>query len=425
MSKRIGIQSWGSEGDLRPFVALAAGLRRVGHEVTLVVTDISDRDYEKYEDALDITVRTVATPVLSDADAERLGRELVQKPNPFEQGKLINRAMFRPVVPQMFEAAKQLCAESDLVIGHFYLHPLDAAAELSDTPRLSVTLQADVLPSAAYAPTGVKTLGGFWNRFWWKFVEKLMANVLLPEANELRDAVGLPKRKTMAEVWHSDLLDVVAVSPTLCPPRDDWHPRHKMSGFIQLEGGGGAATVPDSVESFLNDGSPPVFMGFGSLTPRDTAGKLEAKELLETAARRSGKRAIIQGLTDEEETALAGRILHVGRVPHDLVYPRCAAVVHHGGSGTTQTAMTAGVPSVIVPHVFDQFTWGNVVHALGAGTKPLPRKKLKPGPLAELVNEAANSKEMHERAAELGRALAEEDGQAEAVRFVDEAIAAL
>ena len=98
-------------------------------------------------------------------------------------------------------------------------------------------------------------------------------------------------------------------------------------------------------------------------------------------------------------------------------------VVHHGGAGTTQTALTAGFPSVIVPHVVDQFTWGRVIQRLGAGPKAAPRRTLRPEVLAARIRKAAGTPSMRVRAAELGAALQAEDGCAEAVRLVEEVVA--
>ncbi len=420
---RIGIQTWGSEGDIRPFVALASGLVEAGHDVTLVATDIAVRDYERYQDTLGMKVRMVATPVLEVDEMERLGEEMIGKWTVFEQGRLIFQSMFEPVVPQLLEAAQSLCAQSDLVIGHHILHPLQAAAEASGTPWISITLATDVIPSRQSSPPGLPSLHPAWNRFWWRFGMKLVDSAILGGVNELRSGMGLDPRREMKDVWHSELLDLVALSPTLCPRPPDWDDRHKMCGFLQLRGDGGADPVPERVEAFLKAGEAPVFIGFGSLSPPHDAGRREARTLLESAVRLSGHRAIIQGIVPADEAPDDEQVLHVDRVPHASVYPRCRVVVHHGGAGTTQTALTAGVPSVIVPHVFDQFTWGRVIQRLGAGPKAAPRRTLRPEVLAARIREAAGTPSMRVRAAELGAALQAEDGCAEAVRLVEEVIA--
>lgn len=417
---RIGIQAWGSEGDIRPFLALGAGLARAGHRVTLALSDLRGARYERWAPALGVEVRTVAEPPPErSAELGDLSARLLES-SAFEQGKLVTERLFRPAVPEMLAAARELVAESDLVVGHYFHHPLRTAAEAAGVPEVSVTLAGDVLPSAAYPPTGLPDLGGWANRAGWALAGFMMRRAFLGPVNQLREEMGLSPARSMADVWHSRLLDLVAVSPTLVPPEDDWPSRHRVCGFLRLPAPERVDPTPPHVEAFLDAGDPPVYVGFGSLSPTDAEVRAALVREVETALARAGRRGVLQGLAEPGGRGGSPHILHVGRLPHDRIFPRCAAVVHHGGAGTTQTAVVAGVPMVVVPHVADQFWWAGLLERRGVASRPLPRTRLDAARLAERV-EAALDPAMAARASELGsRVRAEEDGVAVAVRWIEE-----
>jgi UDP:flavonoid glycosyltransferase YjiC (YdhE family) len=382
----------------------------------MVLTDLDDRSYEPYEATLGVRVRMVARPGPDRAaELERLNHELLRL-SAFGQAKLITARLFRPAVSEMFEAARQLCARSDLVIGHSFHHPVRTAAEAAGIPEISVTLSPDLINSSARAPTGIPSLGRLWNRAWWGLADSLVNRTFLADANELRASLGLGPLRTMRDAWCSRLLDLVAVSPTLYRRPADWDPRHQLTGFFTVPAALQVDELPDQVEMFLHEGPPPVFVGFGSLTPQAQKDRDELRQLVESAIARTGRRAIIQGLAVPE--ASTGTILHVRRAPHARVFPRVVAVVHHGGAGTTQVATQAGTPSVIVPHVSDQFFWGAALHRLGVAARPIARARLTDAGLAARIEEATST-HVRARAREIGTRIASEDGTREALRLME------
>jgi UDP:flavonoid glycosyltransferase YjiC (YdhE family) len=138
------------------------------------------------------------------------------------------------------------------------------------------------------------------------------------------------------------------------------------------------------------------------------------------ALRDSGQRGILHaGWADLGGGALPPSVLQVDYVPYHWLFPRVAAVVHHGGSGTTASGLRAGVPSLVVPFVFDQFFWGRRVAALGVGPRPVPYRRLSPARLAGAIGEAVADTGMRRRAEALGARIRAEDGVAAAVRIVD------
>src|SRR5687768_3550041 len=159
-------------------------------------------------------------------------------------------------------------------------------------------------------------------------------------------------------------------------------------------------------------------LGLGSMTSRDPA---RITRLMVDAVARSGQRAVLlagwAGLGGE--TTLPPNIFQLDSAPHAWLYPRMAAVVHHGGAGTTAEGLRAGRPTVIIPHMADQPFWGTRIQALGVGPPPILRPKLTAENLGEAIRRAATDPNIRQRANALGEKIRAEDGVGQAVEVVD------
>ena len=384
-------------------------------------TDIGDRDYERAAAALGVTARSVATPVIADQDEMyRLGLKAVRSSSPLIQGKIIVDHFFKPVEPQMCEAAMALVDRSDLVVGHFFMHHLRAAAERAGKPEVSVTFAHTMVPSRFIHPAGGPRLGPVGDAISWRLARFALNRLWLADINRFRRRLGVPPaRDMMLDVWASHLLNLIAVSPALCPTPADWPEANRVSGFLALPAHDHESVSPE-VERFLADGPPPVFMGFGSLMPTRLDHLFDTIELLRDAARRAGCRAIIQANLPPSAADGDDAII-VGRTSHAALFPRCAAVVHHAGAGTTHSTLRAGVPSVPVPHLSDQYGWADDLHRAGAAPAGIPRRSLTAHTLARRIIETLASPGMRSRAHALQREMAGDDGVANGARLIDEA----
>src|SRR5690606_33997419 len=169
---------------------------------------------------------------------------------------------------------------------------------------------------------------------------------------------------------------------------------------------------PRELADFLAAGPAPVYIGFGSMVPKDA----EMTEMVvRTALKAAGVRGVVQG---DPETS-DDQVLAVRDVPHSWLFPRMAAVVHHGGAGTTAAGLRAGAPTVVCPFFGDRPYWGERVAALGAGPAPLPFRSLTVPRLAARIRRAVEDQEMADRADELGRRIRAEDGVGRAQKIID------
>jgi sterol 3beta-glucosyltransferase len=417
---KIGLQAWGSEGDIRPFIALGHGLAKRGHEVELVYTDFEDRQFDSLAATLGFRARSVATPVAGADEMTRIGERMMKARDPLTQGQIIVKHLFDPVSEPMYAASTDLCGRCDLVVGHFFLYQLQAAAELAGRTHATVMFAHNLVPSRSMTPTGLPHLGQWANGLEWKLARFALNRAMLSDINRFRTRVELPAlADVMTHAWVSHRMNLIAVSPALCQPPSDWPAHHRVSGFLAMTSNAKEA-VPAEVLSFVMDGSPPVFMGFGSLMPRDRVKLDETIALLRDAAARARSRAIIHLPADSHlQPGRDGDVLMIGRVSHAALFPHCAAVVHHGGAGTTQTALIAGVPSVLVPHVADQFFWADELRRIGVALRSAPRRSLTAVALADRIRATTADGHLRQRARELAPRFAAENGVERAVDLIE------
>jgi sterol 3beta-glucosyltransferase len=415
---RIGIQTWGSEGDIRPFLSLAAALTKRGHDVELLYTEISERRYEHIASALGFTARAVASPVLKSREREyEVGLAAIGSRDEFSQGLLIFRELLEPVAEPIYEAGLDLCSRSDLLIHHFILHPARAAADKTGTPQATVAFAHMLAPSRFIHPSGLPEFGQWSNRLEWAIGCFALNRTLLPRVNRFRRTKGLPPfADLLRDAWPSHRLNLLASSPAFLDPRPaDWPDWNQMCGFLELPAHEHETLSPE-VDAFLTSGPPPVFMGFGSLMPTSGPHLMETVSVFEEAAARANCRAIIQA---EVTRAATDRVLFVKRAPHTLVFPRCAAVVHHAGAGTTHTTLRAGTPSVPVPHVSDQFLWSKELRRLGVAPQLLRRTKWSAPALADRLRQTVGNPAMKQAAVAMRERMRNDNGSERAADLIE------
>lgn len=420
---RIGIQTWGSYGDVRPFIALAGGLSRAGHQVTLNVTSFDDSDYSETASQLGFTLNRVDAICLSSRDdLADFGRWLVSDSNPVRQLRTIMGEFFEPYADEMFQAALTLCEKNDLVIGHCLHYPVQTAALKSGTPYTTVSLFHGMVPTFMRPPIRMPNLGKTFNRLSWSLVRLTINFLLKPYINRFRDKHALPRiRDCFDDVWISKQLNLIGVSRVFCEPPEVWGNNQQICGFFDFPQLLNEGSVSVDLQAFIDAGEPPVFMGFGSMLMPAKEIHQETIQIFMQAAQQAGCRAIIQsslwqecGVTHNEQ------FYFVSQCPHGQVFPQCAAVVHHGGSGTTQAATKAGVPSIIVVHLADQDGWAYETRRIGIAPKAIRRHKLTSDLLAKRIRTVLDSPGMLEQAKQIGEQVRKENGVTNAVTAIEE-----
>lgn len=419
---RIGIQVWGSHGDIRPMLALAEGLQASGHVVTLVITCVDSDEYSGIISSSGLTIRTIASPVIPEKNRlAKIESAIFNETNTIKQVQAILQNLFKPVESVMYHEAEILCNENDVVIGHFFHYPLQIAAEKHDCPYVSVSLVHSAIPSAFSPPVGFPNLGSSVNRLLWWVVRTALNNGIKRYPNQLREKHGLaPAKDLINDVWSSHRLNLIAVSPSVCARKKDWPDYTQVCGHLDMPNIIIEGAISEGLEEFLSKGSPPVYITFGSAMPTDVESQSSTIRLLSEAAKLAKCRAIIQAsLWKECGFESSETICFVTASPYKKVFPRCAAVVHHGGAGTNQTTMLSGTPSIVVAHIAEQAFWGRELKRLGVAPKFIWRRKLSSQLLAKSITTVIGSNYMKQNAKTLSESMKKENGVNKAIECIN------
>jgi sterol 3beta-glucosyltransferase len=416
---KIGLQTWGSEGDVQPFLALASGLVKAGHQVVLVVTEVSHRDYSHVAEQNGFELRLAPNPRLPSLDMiEKMRQAFKALRDPVKQLKIINDHFFSPAEGVMFDAALQLARECDLLVRHIFCYPTQVAGELAGVPVSTLYAVHNILPSKHLAPFGAVNLGAWAIPLWWKVAQWFINRTFIQQINRLRLAQGLkPVRDVLTQAWANAQLNLIAVSPTVCPIPIDWPKHYQVCGFLTLSEAEQGDTLSQETQDFLELGEPPLYFTFGSMLTPDEASWREVFDLWLSTVQRLGCRAIFQlPIQEDEVLETPDTILVIRRAPHRLIFPQCRGIIHHGGAGTTQASLLAGVPSVVVAHIADQPFWGHELERMGVGSRPMSRLRVTSARLADRIQSVLRDPQIKEKAQAISLQMRQEHGVDEAIR---------
>ncbi len=413
----IAIIALGSRGDVQPYIALGQGLKKAGHTIRLIAT----QDFETLVKSHGLEFWPIRGNSQESIEG-REWREVSEKGNLFViMRQLINHALRSAM--EWMQDALVACEGIDLLItGSVGLSIGIALAEKYHLPLLQAHL-IPLTPTKAFpslvVPQILPDLGGAFNLISHQLIQLMMVRAARPMLNQARQKVlGLPRASLFDPTPASlskGIPTLYGFSPSVVPAPADWNAENHVTGYWFLDSAEDW-TAPPVLLDFLQDGTPPVYIGFGSMSSRNPQ---ETADLVVKAIKKTNQRALLfSGWGGLHKENLPDSILMIDSTPHDWLFPRVAAVVHHGGAGTTAAGLRAGVPSIVIPFLIDQPFWGKRVYDLGVGTAPIPRRKLTADRLAQAIQETVTNTTMRQRAAELGSKIQAEDGVANAVEII-------
>ncbi|MFG2905614.1 glycosyltransferase [Kitasatospora sp. NPDC048286] len=292
------------------------------------------------------------------------------------------------------------------------------AAEAAGIPSIGLYLQP-LAPTREFAPgvTGTRSLGRSGNLLAGHTVQATTDQLFAPAVRGLRRRLGLPPLGVARARRDHPVLH--GFSPLLVPRPTDWHPRLDVAGYW-WPADRPYWQPPARLLDFLAAGPPPVFVGFGGLVVPD-AERLTSAVLAaaRSAARSARVRLLLQSGWSELAAEDSDSALTIGDTPHDWLFPRTAAVVHHAGAGTTAAALRSGTPTVPVPAQLDAPFWSARLARLGVSPGPVPLRALAPARLATSLRLALDDSRYRARAQAVAAALAARDGAAKVLTAVE------
>jgi UDP:flavonoid glycosyltransferase YjiC (YdhE family) len=408
----------GSRGDIQPFIALGKGLAAAGHEVKIATHETFDPLIRQA--GLDFA------PLPGDPRSmvhSGVGRKMMDSGGNGLEYVLNLARLVAPQIDRYLADAEAACQGAEgIVCSHLMFVGCDIAEKLR-VPSCIIAL----LPFGAtrdfpmiLAPE-IPLLGGAYNLMSQTAPASLISSLLAGPLNRWRQSkLGLPPLPGGPLNRHrQETLPIYyAYSPSVLPRPADWPANQQVTGYLFLDGVS-AWTPPPELLAFIENGPPPVYVGFGSMTTAHPES--ETKTILDALARANARAVLATGWGGLGQGDLGPDVFAITDAPHDWLFPRMAAVVHHGGAGTTAAGLRAGVPAVVVPFNADQPFWGRQIAKLGVGPQPIPKERLAPGTLAAAIRQATGDGQMKARAADLGRRIRAEDGAAETVRAIEAA----
>ena len=408
---RIVVTSFGSTGDLNPFIALGFALRARGHEVLFAV----EANFEPQLSLLGFPVR------LLTGDQEQalapFRQQIFNSDQPLTSLQLLVDHYILPSLSAKVAELREICQQADLLISVAPQFAASIVAELLHIAWVSVILTPSTLPSAGVAaqPLPMRlpaSLQRWSNRFSWFVGGIFLRQIVDKPINRVRRAFHVPPRSNL--MWTGNLspqLSILAVSSAFLPRPDDWPESIKMTGFCFWDRPE-HWQFPEKLKAFLHGDKPVVAVTAGSVAPEERALFAAYYQTSIESILACGARAlVINAPTNTLFPERREEVLHLPFAPFSEVFPACAAVIHHGGIGTIAQCLRAGVPSLVVPGGVDQpFNAAQVVQ--GKAGLWIPRKHFTMRRAEHALKALLSTPDYGKRTREMQAQILQEDGVA-------------
>jgi len=383
----------GTRGDVQPMIALATGLMAKGHEVTICAPSENEELAHKYNCRFVPFGPEIKKSIKENPEKQKGGVAVKISPS---QGKkfILDQINLLPGIIQGV----------DLILGAGIVVGVHTAAEILNVPYRLVAYYPILLGTTKDDPLK--------NRMMFGFGRKIMNLMMKGYMNKARAKYGLPPIKDIWEQWMGTNV-IIACDKELNPAREGVSFAFTQTGFMLLPS---KIELPDKVKDFLSSGKPPVYIGFGS-NPITKPEKYAA--MFEKVRDMTGQRLIISKGWADLPVSDARDIIFADEIPFDLLFPKLAAVVYHGGTGTMAALARAGIPQAAFPFMGDQFDNRRQIVKLGLGPDTCDFKEISAGAISSAITECISNETYRKNAEDLAQKLRNSDGVALTVQYIE------
>ena len=410
---RLTLLSVGSTGDVRPYTLLGRELQSRGHHVTVAA-------FSRFRDMVESA--GLAFRPLSGS-VETMMASIM---SPDTSGVTYLPRLWRGVkdaAPQMIQDMTDACRGADAMVCNFFGSVYYSIAEKYDIPCIQIHLfPMDPTGDVPISSIRHMRLGPVMNKATYKIGYLAIGTVEKRILRSWRLDNGLTDRKPATRPDYrigSHIVPVIyAVSPTLFPRPADWDDHVHMSGFFFDESPADYHPSPE-LAAFLAAGEKPVYIGFGSMNSGDMNRLLS---IMLRSIHAAGVRAVFSTGWTGKSLKSTRTVFFTDEIPHDWLFPRVSAVVHHGGAGTTAAGLLYGKPTLIIPFAGDQAFWGYQVRRAGCGPKPLPRDDLSVRKVTRALLDLKSNSLYYESAARMRDRLSAEHGVRAAADLIEKEV---
>ena len=389
---KVLLAAHGSRGDVYPMISLACRFQSEGHEVTMLTQQTFIEVLKHYG------INGIFTS--EDARKEMDGLE--------DDGSSVGNSIkwAQKSLEEEFALLGEASKDADVLVCTNNEFSVSSIAEARGIPAFRVAYIPSI-PGKNIPPLiPWQNMPEFLGQPMWNLINKGLDFMALKTANRERAALGLKPIKSLSKHFMATFTNLFAFNKELAPPHPAWpEGSYQYCGYAFEDQ---SEDLPRELEEFLEAGDPPIYVGFGSVSVKNPAA---FTDMALEAAEKAGCRLVIsRGWTGLGRDDMPEHAILVDDVSHDKLFPRTAAVCHHGGSGTIHRGARAGVPQFIMPVIVDQFFWGKRIHSLGVGPEARSSKKLKTETLTEIFKDLKTNPGYRENARRLSESLAQDGG---------------
>ncbi|MBX7190599.1 MAG: glycosyltransferase [Sandaracinaceae bacterium] len=368
---RIVLATVGTRGDVQPMLALAQALARRGHAPLLACPDT----FGAWVGSFGIEHAPLGE------DLQAMMRE---KGATFSRSLAGMKQYFAEQLLAQAPRLLELSNDADAIVGTAMAWSAPSIGEKRGIPALEL-IPSSCVPSDMHPPPMMPFYGWprWMNRVLWWLNDRIQDSLMGHALNGARAAIGLGPVRSFTRHLFLDTPGVLACDDAFLPPDPTWDPHWRYAGFLFLDD---PTPLDPALAAWLDAGDRPICVGFGSMA----GGHPERVGAMLEAAIPRDRRCLVLGGAAElfAGRALPERFFAVASAPHPSLFPRCALVVHHGGSGTTAAALRAGVPQVILPMLLDQFHHAHHLVRAGLGPRAPSLAKVSTRALERAIDEA-------------------------------------
>jgi UDP:flavonoid glycosyltransferase YjiC (YdhE family) len=329
-------------------------------------------------------------------------------------------AAFIPMANALFEDCWAACQNTQAIVGVTLL-PGCHIAEKLNVPSFQVAFYP-FSPTSEFAVPLLplkNELPPLFNRLTYSLAQGGGWLVLRRAVNNWRKQLGLDTIKfetSFSYMRRKRVPYLYGFSPTLVPKPSDWPDWFYVTGPWFLKSPS-RWQPPKELTAFIENGPPPLYVGFGSMADRQATQR--TKVIIQALGQTKQRAVVFSGWGGVETHDLPETVFQTGSIPHEWLFPRMAAIIHHGGAGTTIAAAKSGVPSMVIPFLGDQFFWGRRIAKIGIGPSPIPMRELAVTRLTRAIEQMLSDRAMRARAQEVGQKIQAEDGVQKAVQVIE------
>lgn len=374
----------GTDGDIRPFIALAIALKKQNADVLMLVPDNGIKLCKKYN-----------IPYVSiDFDY----KDFVYMTENKAPTKDIVRVLDLCITMQ-FDKLAEVAKGADFIIGSAINYATGAIAEIYNIPYYQVWHVIQVLKSSQHPPWRVKRQNNpcWLNSLLWKINDLRDDGIGNELINKHREKLSLKPIKKYADYFRKNI--ILSADKSFVSAPEDVKEQYTRTDYWHLFE---EEELSRELLHFINAGEPPIYFGSGSMADKSP---VETVKMVKAIAEKLNTRMIIQKGWAGYDIIDSDRVFLVDSVPHHKLFCKMSVVIHHGGAGTTHTAASAGVPQLIIPNIADQFYWGKHVSLQKLGPSPIPKSIITVGKLEAAIKEAITNTEFKANAQRMGKTL--------------------